>query len=188
MAWWLLLGIAVGLAMDAFAAAIAVSVGLGRLSGRQTFRLAWHFGLFQALMPVLGWYGGLSVERWIRTWDHWLAFALLLLVGGRMLASGLRRGRDEPPRLDPTRGVSLVVLSVATSIDALAVGLSFAALGVRIWLPSAIIGVTAGLMTTLGSALGSRLGDRFGRWMEVLGGVLLIAIGVRIVFTHLTGG
>ena len=188
MTWWLLLGIAVGLAMDAFAAAIAVSVSLGRVSRRQMFRLAWHFGLFQALMPVLGWCGGMSVEHWIRAWDHWLAFGLLAFVGGRMLASGLRPNRDAPAQLDPTRGLSLVVLSVATSIDALAVGLSFAALGVRIWLPSAIIGVTAGLMTTLGSALGSRLGDRFGRWMEVLGGGLLIAIGARIVVAHLTGG
>jgi putative Mn2+ efflux pump MntP len=188
MDWWLLLGIAVGLAMDAFAAAIAISVGLGRLSVRQTFRLAWHFGLFQAMMPVVGWFGGMSVERWISTWDHWLAFGLLALVGGRMLASGLRRDRKEASRLDPTRGLTLVVLSVATSIDALAVGLSFAALGVRIWLPSAVIGVTAALLTVVGTALGSRLGGRFGRWMEVLGGLLLIAIGVRIVFTHLTGG
>jgi putative Mn2+ efflux pump MntP len=188
MAWWLLLGIAVGLAMDAFAAAIAISVGLGRVSERQTFRLAWHFGLFQAMMPVLGWYGGMSVERWIKAWDHWLAFGLLAFVGGRMLASGLRRGRDVSVRLDPTRGLSLVVLSVATSIDALAVGLSFAALGVRIWLPSAVIGLTAGLLTMLGAALGSRLGDRFGRWMEVVGGALLVAIGLRIVISHLAGG
>jgi putative Mn2+ efflux pump MntP len=109
MAWWLLLGIAVGPAMDAFAAAIAVSVGLGRVSRRQTFRLAWHFGLFQALMPVLGWYGGMSVERWIKAWDHWLAFGLLVFVGGRMLASGLRRGRDDAAQLDPTRGLSLLL-------------------------------------------------------------------------------
>jgi putative Mn2+ efflux pump MntP len=188
MDWWLLLGIAVGLAMDAFAAAIAISVSLGRVSGRQTFRLAWHFGLFQALMPIIGWYGGVSVERWISGWDHWLAFGLLAFVGGRMLASGLRRGREEFSRLDPTRGIPLVVLSVATSIDALAVGLSFAALGVRIWIPSAVIGLTAALLTVVGTALGSRLGDRFGRWMEVLGGALLIAIGARIVVAHLTGG
>lgn len=188
MAWWLLLGIAVGLAMDAFAAAIAVSVGLGRVSGRQAFRLAWHFGLFQALMPVIGWFAGMSVERWIRAWDHWLAFGLLAFVGGRMLVSGLRCRREEPARLDPTRGLSLVLLSVATSIDALAVGLSFAALGVRIWIPSAVIGLTAALLTVVGTALGSRLGDRFGRWMEVLGGALLIAIGARIVVAHLTGG
>ena len=188
MTWWLLLGIAVGLAMDAFAAAIAISVGLGRVSLRQTFRLAWHFGLFQAMMPVVGWFGGMSVERWIRAWDHWLAFGLLAFVGGRMLVSGLRGVRDEPARVDPTRGLSLVLLSVATSIDALAVGLSFAALGVRIWIPSAVIGLTAALLTVVGTALGSRLGDRFGRWMEAIGGGLLIAIGLRILFSHLAGG
>jgi putative Mn2+ efflux pump MntP len=184
--WWLLFGIAVGLAMDAFATAIAVSVSLGRVSGRQIFRLSWHFGLFQAMMPVIGWYGGLSVERWIRAWDHWLAFALLGLVGGRMLLSGLRREQQETPSFDPTRGTSLVVLSVATSIDALAVGLSFAALGVRIWMPSVVIGVTAGLLTLIGTLVGVRLGSRVGRFMEVAGGVLLIAIGARILLSHLT--
>jgi putative Mn2+ efflux pump MntP len=185
--WWLLFGIAVGLAMDAFATAIAVSVSLGGVSGRQIFRLSWHFGLFQAMMPVIGWYGGLSVERWIRTWDHWLAFALLAFVGGRMLLSGLRRERPEAPSFDPTRGTSLVVLSVATSIDALAVGLSFGALGVRIWTPSVVIGVTAGLLTLIGTMVGSRLGSRFGRWMEIAGGVLLIAIGARILISHMMG-
>ncbi len=188
MEWWILLGIAIGLAMDAFAAAIAVSVSLGRVTGRQVFRLAWHFGLFQALMPVIGWYGGLSVEPWIRAWDHWLAFGLLGLVGGRMLCSGVQPGSAEAPPIDPTRGASLVMLSVATSIDAFAVGLSFAALGVRVWLPSAVIGLTAALLTVVGTALGSRLGDRFGRWMEMVGGALLIAIGLRIVISHAAGG
>lgn len=188
MEWWILLGIAIGLAMDAFAAAIAVSVSLGRVTGRQVFRLAWHFGLFQALMPVIGWYGGLSVEPWIRAWDHWLAFGLLGLVGGRMLCLGVQPGSAEAPPIDPTRGASLVMLSVATSIDAFAVGLSFAALGVRVWLPSAVIGLTAALLTVVGTALGSRLGDRFGRWMEMVGGALLIAIGLRIVISHAAGG
>jgi putative Mn2+ efflux pump MntP len=189
VSWWLLTGIALGLAMDAFATAIAISVSLGRLSSRQTFRLVWHFGLFQAVMPIIGWYGGHSVESVIRSWDHWLAFALLGWVGGRMLISGLRQRRDERgARLDPTRGASLVVLSVATSIDALAVGLSFAALGVRIWVPCAVIGMTAGALTLVGTRIGNRLGDRFGRWMEVIGGGLLVAIGLKIVFGHLAGG
>ncbi len=188
MSWWLLLGIAVGLAMDAFAAAVAISIGLGRPSGRQTFRLAWHFGLFQAAMPVVGWAAGLSVERWIRGLDHWMALGLLCFVGGRMLLASIRNERPDATKLDPTRGVSLVLLSIATSIDALAVGLSFAALGVRIWLPSAVIGVTAGLLTVAGTVLGSRLGGRFGRWMEGIGGLILIAIGMRILISHLTGG
>jgi putative Mn2+ efflux pump MntP len=185
--WWMLLGVAVGLAMDAFATAIAVSVNLGRLTGRQVFRLAWHFGLFQALMPVIGWFGGVWVEDWIRSWDHWLALGLLGFVGSRMIISGFRGRESGGSDIDPTRGASLVILSVATSIDALAVGLGFAALGVRIWVPSAVIGVTAGVLTLIGIAIGSRLGERFGRWTEVAGGVLLIAIGIRILAVDLIG-
>jgi putative Mn2+ efflux pump MntP len=185
--WWVLLGIAVGLAMDAFATAIAVSVGLGRVTGRQVFRLAWHFGLFQAMMPAIGWFGGVRIEPWIAAWDHWLALALLAFVGGRMILSGVRGRDDDLEPLDPTRGASLVILSVATSIDALAVGLGFAALGVQIWLPSAVIGVTAGLLTLVGIAIGSRLGERFGRWTEIAGGVVLIAIGIRILLVQLGG-
>jgi putative Mn2+ efflux pump MntP len=186
--WWMLLGIAIGLAMDAFATAIAVSVALGRVNGRQVFRLAWHFGLFQALMPVIGWFGGVWVEDWIKAWDHWLALGLLGFVGGRMIISAIRGREDGAAELDPTRGMSLVILSVATSIDALAVGLGFAALGVRIWIPSAVIGVTAGALTLVGVAIGSRLGKRFGRWTEAAGGVLLVAIGIRILVIHLSGG
>lgn len=184
----MLLGVAVGLAMDAFAMSIAVSVGLGHVTARQAFRLAWHFGLFQAVMPLIGWFGGVSVERWISAWDHWIALALLGFVGGRMIAGGIRARDDGPTPVDPTRGTSLVVLSVATSIDALAVGLGFAALGVRIWVPSAVIGVTAGVLTLIGIQIGGRIGRRFGRWTEVVGGALLIAIGIRILVVHLCGG
>ncbi len=130
-----LFGIAIGLAMDAFAVSIAVSVTLGGTSRRQTFRLAWHFGLFQALMPIIGWIAGRSVRPLIESWDHWLAFALLTIVGGRMILEAVRGGDREGRSSDPTRGWSLVVLSIATSIDALAIGLSFAALGVEVWLP-----------------------------------------------------
>ncbi len=139
----ILIGIALGLAMDAFSVAIGVSVGLGGASARQTFRLAWHFGLFQALMPVVGWVAGTSVRPWIEGWDHWLAFILLCVVGGRMIIESTRGSDGERIPSDPTRGWSLVLLSIATSIDAFAVGLSFAALGVDVWIPAAIIGLTA---------------------------------------------
>jgi putative Mn2+ efflux pump MntP len=188
LGWFVLLGIAIGLAMDAFAAAVAISVSLGEVSSRQTLRLAWHFGLFQALMPIVGWTAGLSVERWIRAWDHWLAFGLLAVIGGRMVLSSLRNGRSERLASDPTRGWSLVMLSVATSIDALAVGLSFAALGVRVLAPAAVIGVTAGILTLLGVWLGGRLGGRLGRLSELAGGLVLLAIGFRILVEHLLGG
>jgi len=179
-----ILGIAVGLAMDAFAVAIGVGLNAGRVSGRTTFRLAWHFGLFQFLMPVVGWLAGLSVEQWISGVDHWVAFGLLVAIGGHMLYEAFR-GDEERSVRDPTRGASLVVLSVATSIDALAVGLSLALLGTDIWYPAVIIGVVAFAFTAAGLHLGSRFGARLGKRVEALGGVILIGIGVRILLDHL---
>ena len=118
-----LAGIAIGLAMDALAVAIATGIVLGKVSGRQIFRLSWHFGLFQFLMPVIGWQAGLSVERYLSGYGPWLAFGLLGLIGGKMIHEALRGSGTERAVSDPTRGVSLVLLSVATSMDALAVGL-----------------------------------------------------------------
>jgi putative Mn2+ efflux pump MntP len=186
VSWFVLIGVAVGLAMDAFAAAVAVSVALRTVSRRQVLRLAWHFGLFQAMMPILGWLAGVTVVSWIESWDHWLAFALLCFVGSRSVRAGLARDDEQPdPAVqDPTRGASLVLLSVATSVDALAAGLSFAALGVRVWVPSLVIGSTAGLLTVVGTVFGSRLGRRFGAWAEVTGGVVLIGIGLWILLEH----
>ena len=183
-----LFGIALGLAMDAFSVAIGVSIALGGTSKRQTFRLAWHFGLFQGLMPILGWAAGTSIRPFIERWDHWLAFVLLGVVGGRMIFESVRGDEDRPSRQDPTRGWSLVVLSIATSIDALAVGLSFAALGVQVWIPAAVIGITAAVMTLLGTLGGRALGARFGSRMAVVGGIVLISIGVWILFEHLSTG
>lgn len=188
MSHFILLGIALGLAMDAFSVAIGVSIALGGTSKRQTFRLAWHFGLFQALMPIIGWLAGTSIRPWIERWDHWLAFVLLGAVGGRMILESIRGNGAEVTRTDPTRGWSLIVLSIATSIDALAVGLSFAALGVQVWTPAAVIGVTAAVMTLLGTLGGRALGARFGSRMAVVGGVVLIGIGLWILFEHLIAG
>jgi putative Mn2+ efflux pump MntP len=181
---FILLGVAIGLAMDAFAAAIAVSVSLRTVSRRQVLRLAWHFGLFQAMMPIIGWLAGVSIVSWIEAWDHWVAFALLVFVGGRAIWSGLWGDESSPASVDPTRGVSLIVLSLATSMDALAAGLTFAALGVRVWVPSLVIGMTTGVLTGVGTLFGSRLGRRFGAWAEVVGGVVLIAIGAWIAVDH----
>lgn len=180
-----ILGIALALAMDAFAVAMACSVALRSVSARQTFRLAFHFGLFQAFMPIAGWSAGHVAQSYIREWDHWVAFGLLVLLGGKSLYAAVRASDDEVLQSDPTRGVSLVVFSIATSIDALAVGLSLAMLHVSIWYPSAVIGVVTAAVTTLGVVIGSRLGARFGRRMELVGGIVLIAIGAKILFSHL---
>ena len=189
MNFLVILGIAVGLAMDTFAVATATSVALRKVTGRQIFRFAFHFGLFQAAMPVIGWFAGRSVFGYISGWDHWLAFGLLSFVGGKALYEALWGDDEEAetsaPKQDPTCGASLVMLSVATSIDALAVGLSFAALNVQIWYPVAVIGLVTATLTTVGMLVGSRLGARFGRRVEILGGLILVAIGTNILIKHL---
>jgi putative Mn2+ efflux pump MntP len=176
-----LLGIAVALAMDAFAVALAVGLAVAPLTGRHLFRLGWHFGLFQAVMPVIGWLAGVSLQQYIAAFDHWIALGLLGFVGGKMIYEALHE-TDEPKGTgDPTRGMSLVVLSLATSIDALAVGLSLGVLGVSIWFPATIIGVVAGVLTLAGMLLGQRAGSLLGKRVEILGGLILIGIGIRIV-------
>ena len=172
--------------MDAFAVAIGVGLTLPRLSFRAIFRLSFHFGFFQFLMPILGYLAGLTVQKWLAPFDHWLAWALLSLIGSKMIYESFRND-SAPTKTDPTRGLSLILLSVATSIDALAVGLSMAFLSAKIWLAAAIIGIVAAAMTIVGMFLGRRLGKLFSRKMELIGGLILIAIGIKIVIEHLTG-
>jgi putative Mn2+ efflux pump MntP len=171
--------------MDAFAVAIASSICLGSVTRAQVFRLSFSFGLFQAVMPVLGWLAGRELYSVISGWDHWVAFGLLAFVGGKAIHGALSRGDEDASPDDPTRGLNLLVLSVATSIDALAVGLSFAALQVAIWVPVIIIGLVAAAFTIAGMLGGCRLGRRFGRRMELVGGLVLIGIGVQIAVKHL---
>ena len=182
-----ILGIAVALGMDAFSVAIAAGISLPEVTGRHVFRLAWHFGLFQFLMPVLGWYAGRFASEWVQQYDHYIAFGLLTLIGAKMVKEALWGDEAEKPKSDPTRGMSLVALSVATSIDAFAVGLSLAMLRVAIVLPSLIIGFVAGLMTLVGIRLGRRIGALFGKRVEVIGGLVLIGIGMKILVSHWTG-
>ena len=150
---------------------------------RPAVRLAFHLGLFQFLMPVVGWFLGVRIARHIHSYDHWVAFGLLAAVGGHMIWESFQREEHELPA-DPTRGLRMVTLSVATSLDALAVGLSLAMLRVTIWYPSVVIGVVTGVLSLLGIYLGTRLRGSFGKRMELAGGVVLIVIGVRIVMTH----
>ena len=186
MNWLNTIGIAFGLAMDAFAVAIVVGLAVDKLTRRRVFRLAFHFGLFQFMMPVFGWLGGRAVAHYMGGYDHWLAFGLLAVIGGKMLWDA-RSAEGAEFRGDPTRAWTLVMLSIATSIDALAVGLSMALIGVSIWLPSVVIGIVAAAMTVTGMCFGSRLRRKGGRWAQVAGGLVLIGIGVRIVISHLAG-
>ncbi len=178
--------IAVALAMDAFAVAIAAGITLGQISFRQNFRLAWHFGLFQALMPILGWSAGLTVRNLISRYDHWIAFALLLFVAQGMFREALKKDEDQDPNRDPTKGLTMVMLSVATSLDALAVGFSLSMINVSIWIPAAIIGVVACIFTTAGMHLGKRIAraGRVRRWADGMGAAVLVLIGINILIEH----
>lgn len=179
-----LLGLAMALAMDAFAVALGTGTVLSCLTGRHLFRLGFHFGLFQALMPVVGWLAGQTVFQHVSSWDHWIAFGLLAFIGGRMIREAIS-DEEKPAERDPTRGFSLVMLSIATSIDALAVGFSLSVIGVSIWFPALIIGLVAGALTVVGMLVGGRIGDCWGPRVEILGGLILIAIGLRILREHL---
>jgi putative Mn2+ efflux pump MntP len=178
--------IALALAVDAFAVALAAGITLPWVGKRHTFRLAWHFGLFQAGMNIIGWGAGLTVRSLIERFDHWLAFALLALVGGRMVVEALRPKDEGATEKDPTRGRTLLILSVATSIDSLAVGLSFAVLKISVWFPALVIGVVASVLTGIGLHLGRIVGSasRLGTKVEVAGGLVLIAIGLRLLHEH----
>ena len=171
--------------MDALAVAIAAGISIRQLNHGHVFRLALYFGFFQFMMPVIGWLAGRTVESYITTYDHWVAFGLLVFLGGKMLWQAAHLDA-ETPRGDPTRGWLLLTLSLATSIDALAVGLSLAFLRVSIWTPSIVIGVVCAILTALGVRFGGVFGPRFGRWAEACGGLVLIGIGLKILISHLT--
>ncbi len=176
--------ISVGLAMDAF----AVSIGSGTLASmrdmRSKLRLAFHFGLFQFMMPVIGWFLGSTVQSYVEQYDHWIAFALLSYIGIKMIRESF--GSDHASRQNPSKGKNLIILSVATSIDALAVGFTLAMLDVTIWYPGIIIGIVTALLSITGIQLGEKLGIKFGKKMELLGGLVLIGIGIKILIEHLS--
>jgi putative Mn2+ efflux pump MntP len=178
--------IAVALAMDAFAVSIVTGVNLKNVSYRQTFRLSWHFGLFQAMMPVIGWFAGLSVRVHIERYDHWIAFGLLAFVGIHMIKEAFDPDKSEKRKKDHTKGLTLVILSIATSIDALAVGFSLSLLGVSIWTPAITIGIVAGIFTIIGLQIGEKIGAarQLSRYAETIGGSVLIVIGLNILHEH----
>jgi len=178
--------VAVALGVDALAVATAIGVSQGRISGRQLFRLSFHFGLFQAMMPVLGWLAGGAVAGIVGKIDHWVAFSLLALVAGKMGWEALGHEQKRQSDADPTRGWTLILLSVGTSIDALAVGLGLSVLGLPIAFPALVIGVVCAAMTICGMLFGSRIGMHFplARFANLIGTLILLGIGVRILHEH----
>ncbi len=174
--------IAVALGCDAFAVGFGIGTRCG--SPRQVFRLSFHFGLFQFLMPLLGAFIGRTVVDLARDWAPWIAFVLLVWIGGRMIYESFQpqKPQEAVDCPDPTRGLSLVMLSLATSMDALGVGFSLGILGQNLFHSAVIIGMVAFIMTWAAMRMGNRLSAKFGRWLETAGGIILVVIGVKLVF------
>lgn len=185
MGFFSILLIALGLSADCFAVSLGGSIAMKRHSRLQVLRAAVAFGLFQGLMPVLGWLVGQTVVDFIADYDHWVAFGLLAIVGGHMLWESFRHKDGRAEGTDITKGWPLIILSFATSIDALAVGLTFPFLEVNVAVASPTIGLVAFAATIVGFLLGRRVGKLAGKWAAAVGGLLLIAIGLRVLLTHL---
>jgi len=178
--------IAVGLAMDAFSVSIVAGAAIETPNFRHYFRLAFHFGLFQFLMPIIGYLAGSSIESYIKDYDHWIAMGILLFIGGKMIKDSFSK-EEKNIHKDPSKGFTLIFLSIATSIDALAIGLSLGVLGKVILIPSIIIGIVCSGFSIGGVYLGKRAGNLLGNKVERIGGIILIIIGVKIVFEHVYG-
>lgn len=176
--------IAVGLAMDACAVSISYGAAMKILRVRQALRISLAFGAFQAIMPVMGYLAGLSVVRIIENVDHWIAFGLLSFIGCKMIYESFFL-EEEDKTMDADNLIALLILSIATSIDALAVGFSLSLLRVDIIEPSIIIGLVTFLVCLAGTAMGAWVGHLFEKKMELAGGLILIAIGVKILLGHL---
>ncbi len=189
MSFFELLLVAAGLAMDAFAVAICKGMNMKRIDYRKSFFIALFFGGFQALMPLIGWLLGTQFQKYINNFDHWIAFMLLAFIGRKMLWDAIAGGdEDAEDGSGSSRAffAELTLLAIATSIDALAVGVTLALLpGMSIWLSIGTIGLVTFVLAFCGVVIGNRFGARFRRISQALGGVILILIGLKILLEQL---
>jgi putative Mn2+ efflux pump MntP len=180
-----LLLIAVGLSMDAFAVAVCKGLSIRKVSLKSVLTVGFYFGAFQAAMPLIGYFVGSQFSDKITAFDHWIAFALLVLIGGKMIKGSLTdqcsEGTDVDSSLSPR---AMLPLAIATSIDALAVGVSFAFLSVRIAPAVSFIGATTFALSMLGVAVGKAVGAKFRSKAELAGGIVLVLIGLKILLEH----
>jgi manganese efflux pump family protein len=184
MEWMMLFVIAIGLALDAFAVSLGVGASPNISPLRRNLRVAFHLGLFQGMMAFVGGVVGAKVAPLIQGFDHWIALGLLAFIGFRMIRSGFNpeKGRQV---VDLSRGMNLIMICIATSIDALVVGMSLSLLGGGILYPSLVIGLVTFLLSLIGILFGSQMGERFGKPVEIFGGLLLNGIGLRIFLSHI---
>lgn len=181
MRLWETFALAVGLGMDAFS--VAFGVGAGGVDLHGALRLSLGFGLFQAIMPFIGWNLGKHVISLISKYDHWVAFGLLFFIGAKMIYDSFAESEPARKGIDRTRGWTLITLSIATSIDALGAGIGMGVLGAGIALPCLIIGAVAAAMTMAGVRMGYHMSSLFGRRMETVGGAVLIGLAFKMLFT-----
>ena len=189
MTVWEILLIGLGVSADAFAVSMCKGVEMKKIIWKYALLIALFFGGFQMIMPLIGWGAGSLFQKYITEFDHWIAFGLLLLLGGKMIYDGIfdkdeKKEGDEDKPLKLGLG-TLLVMAIATSIDALAVGVTFAFLSVNIWLAVGIIGATTFTFSLIGVFIGVKVGDKFRNKAEILGGVILILLGVKILLEHL---
>ena len=178
-----ILFIGIGLAMDAFAVSVTSGITLKKMRLPHAMRIAIFFGAFQAIMPLLGWLGGRCFRQYICSYDHWVAFVLLVIIGGKMIHEA-RRPATDGPAADPLHVYVLFTLAIATSIDALAVGITFSFLDIDIWQAIGIIGAVTFVLSFAGTQIGKTFGHMFENKLEILGGIILIGIGLKILIHH----
>ena len=180
-----LLLIAVGLSMDAFSVSICKGLTTKRFSWRMALVCGLWFGFFQALMPTIGYFLGAQFQEFIEAYDHWIAFGLLFLIGANMIREAVWGEKEEGKDNDSLDFKTMFLLAIATSIDALAVGVSFACIQVKLWSSVVIIGITTFLFSVLGVKIGHVFGSKYEKSAGILGGIILILIGLKILLEHL---
>lgn len=178
-----LIVLSIGLAMDAFAVAICKGLSMTKMKWKNAIIIAAYFGVFQALMPILGFLLGINFQNKITKIDHWIAFILLLGIGVNMITEALSNEKEESN--DSIKFKDMLILAIATSIDALAVGITFAFLKVNIILSSSLIGIITFIISMIGVKIGNVFGDRYKQKAELSGGIILILLGVKILLEHL---
>ena len=178
---------AIGLSMDAFAVSVCKGLGMRKMRYDQALVIGLYFGVFQALMPLLGWLLGTSFSRYIQVFDHWIAFVLLVFLGGKMIIEAVRAEEEAEPS-NPFALGTLFVMAIATSIDALATGIVFRSFSFstgKLLLAVGFIGSVTFILTLLGALGGKKLGEKFRKHAEIIGGIVLVCIGAKILIEHL---
>lgn len=175
--------ISIGLAMDAFAVSVCKGLAMKKMSWKKSIIIGLYFGAFQAIMPTIGFFLGTTFERFITNVDHWIAFILLVGIGINMIKEAFNKESEN--RNDNVDMKTMLVLSIATSIDALAIGITFACLKIHIVMPVITIGLITFIISVIGVKIGNRFGDKYGKKAEIMGGVILILLGIKILLEHL---